>query len=49
MLYFRSKEEEAVISPIKPSATVTSFEALPDEIFTQELHLENSKILLKKI
>lgn len=36
-----SKEEEAVISPIKPSSTVTSFEALPDEIFTQELHLEN--------
>ncbi|CAC5363021.1 DCTN4 [Mytilus coruscus] len=36
-----SKDEDTVISPVEPSDTVTTFEPLQDEIFTQELHLEN--------
>lgn len=41
-LYFRSKDEDTIISPVEPADTVTTFVPLKDEIFTQELHLENS-------
>lgn len=43
LIFIRSKEEEATISPIQPGETVTKFEPLQDEVYTQELNLENSE------
>lgn len=45
MCLSRSKDEEPVISPIQPAETVTTFVPLEDEVYTQELNLENSKNL----